>query len=52
MASRVAFAAVIATGEAPTVTEPDSKAADELRALVDELETMTYAQTTAVIPAE
>lgn len=52
MASRVAFAAVIATGEAPTVTEPDSKAAAELRALVDELETMTNAQTTAAVPAE
>jgi chromosome partitioning protein len=51
LASRLAFASVVATGDAPTVTEPESKAAAELRELIDELESI-YAQSTAATAAE
>ena len=51
LASRLAFASVVATGDAPTVTEPESKAAAELRELIDELESI-YAQSTAATAAK
>ena len=51
MASRHAFASVGKTGEAPTETDISTKAAQELAALVDELEAL-YAKSTTAHPAE